>query len=152
MLLIATCKNTKNSIFLKLKNPITMHIAHVIVFLFLLKIREIFIFNIMFTAFIKILPVGELPSHNHTATISTTNLTGWFTNNGNSDTANGDGTIFKASKRTGQGSSSGGAADGGKFTFNGAHAHTITINNSGSNQSHNNIQPYISVYMWKRSA
>lgn len=98
------------------------------------------------------LTVGELPSHNHTATISTTNLTGWFTNNGNSDTANGDGTIFKASKRTGQGSSSGGAADGGKFTFNGAHAHTITINNSGSNQSHNNIQPYISVYMWKRSA
>ena len=98
------------------------------------------------------LTVGELPSHNHTATISTTNLTGWFTNNGNSDTANSDGTIFKASKRTGQGSNSGGAADGGKFTFNGAHAHTITINNSGSNQSHNNIQPYISVYMWKRFA
>ena len=65
MLLIATCKNTKNSIFLKLKNPITMHIAHVIGFLFLLKIREIFIFNIMFTAFIKILPVGELPTHSH---------------------------------------------------------------------------------------
>ena len=94
--------------------------------------------------------VGELPSHNHTATISTTNLTGWFTNNGNSDTANGDGTIFKASKRTGQGSSSGGAADGGKFTFNGAHAHTIAISNIGSSQPHNNIQPYIAVYIWKR--
>lgn len=104
----------------------------------------------MFTAFIKILPIGELPSHNHTATISTTNLTGWFTNNGNSDTANGDGTIFKASKRTGQGSSSGGAADGGKFTFNGTHAHTIAISNIGSNQPHNNIQPYIAVYIWKR--
>ena len=96
------------------------------------------------------LTVGELPSHNHTATISTTNLTGWFTNNGNSDTANGDGTIFKASKRTGQGSSSGGAADGGKFTFNGAHAHTIAISNIGSSQPHNNIQPYIAVYIWKR--
>ena len=96
------------------------------------------------------LTVGELPSHNHTATISTTNLTGWFTNNGNSDTANGDGTIFKASKRTGQGSSSGGAADGGNFTFNGTHAHTIAISNIGSNQPHNNIQPYIAVYIWKR--
>ena len=96
------------------------------------------------------LTVGELPSHNHTATISTTNLTGWFTNNGNSDTANSDGTIFKASKRTGQGSSSGGAADGGKFTFNGAHAHTIAISNIGSSQPHNNIQPYIAVYIWKR--
>ena len=72
MLLIATCKNTKNSIFLKLKNPITMHIAHVIGFLFLLKIREIFIFNIMFTAFIEILPVGELPSHGHSASTNTT--------------------------------------------------------------------------------
>ena len=46
-----------------------MHIAHVIGFLFLLKIREILIFNIRFTAFIKILPVGELPTHNHIVSI-----------------------------------------------------------------------------------
>ena len=34
----------------------------------------------------------------------------------------------------------------------GAHSHKVTINNTGSNQPHNNMQPYIAVYMWKRSA
>lgn len=32
----------------------------------------------------------------------------------------------------------------------GEHSHTITINNSGGGQAHNNMQPYLSVYMWKR--
>ena len=108
MLLIATCKNTKNSIFLKLKNPITMHITHVIGFLFLLKIREIFIFNIMFTAFIKILPVGYYESASDPKNFNTSSA--------------------------------------------GNHSHTVTVNNTGSNTAHNNMQPYISVYIWKRTA
>lgn len=116
MLLIATCKNTKNSIFLKLKNPITMHITHVIGFLFLLKIREIFIFNIMFTAFIKILPYGD------------TNLN--FPSDYDTNYARNKGTTLSA----------------------GNHSHTININNTGSSQSHNNMQPYLAVYMWKRTA
>lgn len=32
----------------------------------------------------------------------------------------------------------------------GEHSHTITINDSGGGQAHNNMQPYLSVYMWKR--
>lgn len=32
----------------------------------------------------------------------------------------------------------------------GNHSHTININNTGSSQSHNNMQPYLAVYMWKR--
>lgn len=33
----------------------------------------------------------------------------------------------------------------------GEHSHAITINNSGGGQAHNNMQPYLSVYMWKRT-
>ena len=34
----------------------------------------------------------------------------------------------------------------------GNHSHTLTINNTGNNQSHNNIQPYIAIFIWKRTA
>lgn len=34
---------------------------------------------------------------------------------------------------------------------NGNHTHTVTINNTGSSQAHNIMQPYIAVYMWKRT-
>lgn len=34
----------------------------------------------------------------------------------------------------------------------GEHSHAITINNSGGGQAHNNMQPYLSVYMWKRTS
>lgn len=33
---------------------------------------------------------------------------------------------------------------------NGSHAHTGTTDNNGGNNSHNNMPPYIVIYMWKR--
>ena len=32
----------------------------------------------------------------------------------------------------------------------GNHSHTVSIGNTGSNTAHNNMQPYLSIYMWKR--
>ena len=32
----------------------------------------------------------------------------------------------------------------------GAHSHTVTVDNSGAGKTHNNMSPYVAVYMWRR--
>ena len=32
------------------------------------------------------------------------------------------------------------------------HSHTVTINSTGSNQAHNNLPPYLAIYIWERTA
>lgn len=85
-----------------------------------------------------------MPSHNHSAwTDSQGNhshsIENWFgTGNSNVshpsgyDTAWRNGTIWTDAA--------------------GNHTHGVGIGNTGSNQSHNNLQPYIAVYMWKRKS
>lgn len=91
------------------------------------------------------LTVGEIPNHNHTGSINTA---GEHTHS----------LTLKALWGDGNGSGNGWAGDtrdGGRrtntFSTVGNHTHTVTINSTGSDQPHNNLQPYISVYMWKRS-
>ena len=38
----------------------------------------------------------------------------------------------------------------GETTANGDHTHTITMDKVGQSVAHNNMQPYLSVYMWQR--
>ena len=101
------------------------------------------------------LTVGELPSHGHTASTDTININGGFrldgTEIGGTTSASGVfsiGSSFTPSK--GHGNSGGGSNVGRNINFNSTHSHKITINNVGEGQSHNNIQPYLTVYMWKR--
>lgn len=42
--------------------------------------------------------------------------------------------------------------DGLWMTTTGGHSHSVSIDNAGSGWGHNNMQPYLAVYMWQRTA
>lgn len=75
------------------------------------------------------LTVDEMPSHNHSASITTTY---------NEFKADTNGRNWKS--------------DPGGGTSILTTIWPITIGSKGSNQPHNNIQPYITCYMWVRSS
>ena len=86
--------------------------------------------------------VGELPAHTHTASTNTAgDHSHTFT--------------FGRSYESDRGVPGGG--DGDRTYTNstntaGSHIHTIAISNTGNNKTHNNMQPYIGVYLWQRTA
>ena len=93
--------------------------------------------------FVHQLTVGELPSHNHSASSNTTgehSHTYYYPNQGGDVGGSNNDTPGWTKKY--------------KSIMNvsnaGNHSHSITINNTGNNQAHNNLQPYVSCYIWKR--
>lgn len=106
-----------------------------------------------------VLTVDELPEHNHDVTVENKELKGSVWNfagqgatfgPGNSTSGvfskGGDGTCFYPSS-TGKAT---GVNDG--FMLDATHDHTATSGNTGSGTAHNNMMPYITVRMWKRTA
>ena len=101
--------------------------------------------------FVHQLTVGELPSHGHSASTNTANLTG----NANSIGINYDEVSVSGIISKNRGNDYGGTNnDHNKtgFLINASHSHTVTINSTGSNQAHNNLPPYLAIYIWERTA
>ena len=97
------------------------------------------------------LTVEELPKIQPQGTISNTSLTGEFRSLSWSRSSSG----IVSSQTTGTQNSLGtGSANNAyvEYTINATHKHTLNINSFGSDIGHNNMQPYLAVYMWKRTA
>jgi len=93
-------------------------------------------------------------SHNHTlsgsAVVSTASLTGsFYAGKPNNSTG-----IVTTTSATIAGSGSGSQASGNDYAIDASHTHTLsgTTDTTGSSGTNANYQPYITVYMWKRTA
>lgn len=91
------------------------------------------------------LTINEMPQHSHGAS---TNTTGGHGHNIGID-------FDCAAGSSRYGPHLAGVSGAGR-TYptgdSGSHSHTVYIDNNGGNGSHNNLQPYITCYMWKRTA
>ena len=96
------------------------------------------------------LTVGEIPAHKHTVTVSL-NTAGKHehTFRAHSGSYTGEHMFYESAR-----DSTSGHEKRNWIDANGNHTHTPTVSekNIGNSQVHNNIMPYISIYIWQRTA
>lgn len=124
--------------------------------------------------YIHSLSIAELPSHSHTGSVTSA---GSHTHTGSAGSAGSHGHNLKVhgsspplssiltngvsgreqySSSTPNGSANSHILENGDHTHTlslnsaGSHTHSLTIDSTGEDNAHNVMQPYVTVYMWKR--
>ena len=97
------------------------------------------------------LTVNELPAHNHSGRINsagahthTIQVNGNGYPDGQHDTSENDNYYWRGTAY--------GSAKFKSTQSEGSHTHSVSIENTGGNNYHNNMQPYLVVYIFKRTA
>ena len=97
------------------------------------------------------LTVNQIPGHTHTGTTSWADLQGNW--GGFSKEANGSGVVVTNSTYNTKIVATGADDSWGKRQhIDVSHNHTFTTNSTGGGQAHNNMSPYLAVYIWQRTA
>ena len=89
------------------------------------------------------LTTKQIPAHAHSAS---TNSTGGHTHTLYSGAGGSGGSYFSVGQVYGAKNRAVTSPD-----WNGDHAHTVNISNTGGNQAHDNMPPYIVFYCWERT-
>ena len=94
-----------------------------------------------------------MPSHKHSADITTADLIGTIYQSKGAENTSATGIVSVQTTSV----STGGHTDAHKdtrptYTINASHAHTVTVQSTGANRGHENMSPYEVVCRWKRTA
>lgn len=93
------------------------------------------------------LTAAQMPAHSHSAT---TSVNGSHSHSGNGGLGWGAGGYNPDYGRVDANSPANFWT--ARLNADGSHNHSLTTSDAGSGASHNNVQPYITVFMWKRTA